>query len=434
MNMNYWTCGLDELPPVDSKQLAQKVWDDFKIHKEAGRTLEALKRINRLIEFDPQYPVLWHWKSRLLFDLDDLEEASKAVSVLLELEPTNIESRYFEAFIRFRCEEFENALDKCNALLLERADFGLFWGLKADTLLHLGRLDESSLAAQQALALDPENERAAYVLEKINVLRKQPDEEFIPEPPYEWGDDDPVPRHTKISIENSMLKLPVYADLLRYGESKPTTPLVTVIDCADYPEYYETNRSLFPGFVAAITGYRMNILKIPTIDLLYITLHPEMKRSADMDHLELFNMHFLEILAQLPNPRPARMAFIGDEEGARYATYLTCKFSQAKALAVTRGVGMLDSASHFTKYALVGKCCCVASDRSDEPPTEEFTAFVDYLEKNQLGKVVLTFSFTEHCSDEDRQILFNKFTIDQAFQHALAYACGIPDPANDGVL
>jgi tetratricopeptide (TPR) repeat protein len=434
MNMHYWTCGLDELPPVDSKQNAQKVWADFKGHLDAGHTLEALKRINRLLEFDPQYPLLWHWKSRLLFDLNDLEEASRAVTTLLELEPSNVESRYFDAFIKYQREDFESALQKCSELLLDRPDIALIWGLKAGILLQMHRLDESALTAQQALALDPESERALHILEKIRAIREQPDSEFIPAPPYEWGDDGPIPQHTKIIIENSLLKLPVYADLLRYGESRSNTPLVTIIDCADSPEYYEDNRSLFPGFVAAVTGYRMNVLKIPAIDLLYITLHPEMKLSADTDHLELFNMHFLEILAQLPNPRPERMAFIGDEEGARYATYLTCKFSQAKALAVTRGIGMLDSASLFNKNALVGKCCCVASDRSNEPPTEEFTTFVEYLEKNGLGKVVLTFNFTEHCSDEDRLLLFDRFTIESAFQHALAYACGIPDPANEGVF
>ena len=405
METNYWTCGLNDLPPVESNEQAQAVWADFNDHRDAGHTLEALKRINCLLEFDPNAPILWHWKSRLLFNLRDLDDAARAVSTLLEMEPGNVESRYFEALIKFQCRDFENALEKCSRLIIDKPDIGIIWSLKADILLHMHKLDESSLAAQQALALDPENERAPDVLDKIRSARQQQGAEFIPEPPYEW-EDYPIPVATKIILDNSLLKLPVYADLLRYGESKPTTPLVAVIDCADSAEYYEENRTLFPMFVAVVMGCRISLLKIPAIDLLYISLHPDMKRSSDPEHLERFSMYFFELLAQLPNPRPDRIAFIGDEEGARYATYLTCLFQEAKGLAVTRGVGMLDSASLFPVQAFAGKYCCVAGDRIGEPHSEEYTSFMDYLKENKVGNVVINLNFTEHASEEDQKLLF----------------------------
>lgn len=432
MDVNYWTYGIDDLPAVESQEEAQAVWAQFNEHLNASNTLEALKRINRLLEFDYRQPVLWHWKSRLLFDLRELDQAARAVSILLEIEPGNLESRYFDVIIKFQGEELESALEKCNNLITDSPGIGIFWSIKADILLHLNKLDESALAARQALALDPANERATYVLNEIREIRQRPSSEFTPEPPYEW-EESPTPSISKISLDNSLLKLPVYADLLRYGESRPTTPLVVVIDCADSPESYEENRLLFPTYVASVTGHKMYLLKIPAIDMLYISLHPNMRRSPDPKHLEQFSMHLLELMAQLPNPRPERLAFIGDEEGARYATYLTCKFHEAKGLAVTRGVGMFDSACLFPVLALAGKCCCVAGDRLGEAPSDEYEAFVRYLKENKLASVVLDLNFTELASEKDKKVLFEEFTTGSAFQHALAYACGIPDPANEGL-
>ena len=95
---------------------------------------------------------------------------------------------------------------------------------------------------------------------------------------------------------------------------------------------------------------------------------------------------------------------------------------------------MLDSAALFPVQALRNKCCCVTDDRFEEPPSDEYACFVKYLQDNKLGTVVLDLNFTEHASDKDVLELFSSFTINTALQHALAYACGIPDPANEGVL
>ena len=135
------------------------------LYAETGRTREAMRLRQEWCDRDPANPAAWFGIGKLALTLELPEQATKALKTVVALAPERAEGHALLA-------RAEATLDPAAALEAARRAADLdptaaHLTLLGDTLSRGEERDEAAAAYEQALTLDPEDDRAKEGLERL---------------------------------------------------------------------------------------------------------------------------------------------------------------------------------------------------------------------------------------------------------------------------
>jgi protein O-GlcNAc transferase len=138
------------------------------LYAETGRTREAMRLRQEWCDRDPANPAAWFGIGKLALALELPEEAAKALETVVALAPERAEGYALLA-------RAEATLDPAAALEAARRAADLdptaaHFTLLGDTLSRGEERDKAAAAYEQALALDPDDDRAKQGLERLKRL------------------------------------------------------------------------------------------------------------------------------------------------------------------------------------------------------------------------------------------------------------------------
>ena len=138
------------------------------LYAESGRTREAMKLRQEWCDRDPANPAAWFGIGKLALALELPEQATKALETVVALAPERAEGYALLA-------RAEATLDPAAALEAARRAADLdptaaHFTLLGDTLSRGEERDEAAAAYEQALSLDPDDDRAKQGLERLKRL------------------------------------------------------------------------------------------------------------------------------------------------------------------------------------------------------------------------------------------------------------------------
>lgn len=146
---------------------------------DAGRPADALVRLEQACELVPESVDAQRVRGRALHSLDRREEAVDAYAAALAIDENDAWSLNNTGLILIEQEEFEAARTPLERACAVNGAVAMFWNNLGVALERCGDLVAARKAYAEAIALDPEHEKAAVSLARVEAL---PDPVEAPEP------------------------------------------------------------------------------------------------------------------------------------------------------------------------------------------------------------------------------------------------------------
>lgn len=218
-------------------------------------------------------------------------------------------------------------------------------------------------------------------------------------------------KHMKISYLDTVSGNIIFADYYHFGAQIDNCPMVIYLGGAISKEEYKSraNTEPLPILHEFETAFQQSGLT--SADILILPFPPEPDETV---HESLFSTLFFELLRQIPNPRPTRIACVGYSIGASFASYLTFSLIQVKALAVIGGYGMSEAINQSRMVGDASSRKYQAYWNSDSSGYMENLFLLHLLTKHEATMEIVTASgghdFSDYASNGSVQDAF-KFVL-----------------------
>jgi hypothetical protein len=147
-------------------------------------------------------------------------------------------------------------------------------------------------------------------------------------------------RHRKLFSAGERLGAKLFADWYRFGNGKRPAGIVHYVGGAITEDKYRRRRGTRPDAIATHFRAALARTRLRCVDLL-VSSAPPYPPGPREDILRDFRDHVVvDLLQQVPAPRPHPVAFVGNSTGAFLATYLAFSVPGSRSLATIAGVGM----------------------------------------------------------------------------------------------
>jgi Flp pilus assembly protein TadD len=149
-----------------------RAWNDYGLAiEESGDVERARRAYERAADLDPSYGRPWSNLGRLALGRGDVEAAELALRKAVALGARNPVARANLALVLARRGCHGEAIDHFHAATELAPGLATAWRGLARSLITLERLDEAKAALRRALALDPEDDVARAMLERLETAR-----------------------------------------------------------------------------------------------------------------------------------------------------------------------------------------------------------------------------------------------------------------------